>query len=127
MILPYDVKEDEQKKINYLNDYISERGYPFLDMNQYVDEIGLDYGMDFKDYGTHTNSSGAYKVTEFFENYLNSNYIKTGIFDADHRGDKKYSSWDKAYELWQKTYEEDLKQIEYNLENGIYYDLEAEE
>jgi hypothetical protein len=126
VITPYDVQEDEQKKINYISDIVTAAGYNFLDMDQYVDEIGLDYDVDFKDYGTHTNIVGAYKVTKFFEDYLKKNYVNEGIL-ADHRGDSKYKSWDNAYKLWLEAYETGSAEVIYNAENKIYYDLEEGE
>ena len=127
VVVPYDVKEDEQKKINYISDIITNAGYNFLDMNQHVDEIGIDYDVDFKDYGTHTNVVGAYKVTKWFEDYLQKNYVDTGILAADHRNDTKFNSWNKAYELWLSAYESGSQEVYYNAENGIYYELNNEE
>ena len=126
VITPYDVQEDEQKKINYISDIVTAAGYNFLDMDQYVDEIGLDYDVDFKDYGTHTNIVGAYKVTKFFEDYLKKNYVDKGVL-GDHRGDSKYKSWDNAYKLWLEAYETGSAEVIYNAENKIYYDLEEGE
>ena len=126
VITPYDVQEDEQKKINYISDIVTAAGYNFLDMDQYVDEIGLDYDVDFKDYGTHTNIVGAYKVTKFFEDYLKKNYVDKGVL-GDHRGDSKYKSWDEAYKLWLEAYETGSAEVIYNAENKIYYDLEEGE
>ncbi len=127
VVVPYDVLEDEQKKINYISDIITDNGYNFLDMNQYTDEIGIDYSMDFNDYGTHTNVLGSYKVTKWFEEYLQNNYVNTGIINnGDHRGDAAYSSWDDAYNLWLQAYEEGKEIIEYNAANEIYYELEEE-
>ncbi len=127
VIVPYDVKEDEQKKINYISDIIASNGYDFVDMNQYVDEIGIDYSMDFNDYGTHTNVLGSYKITKWFEEYLKTSYIDTGIISGeDHRNDADYSSWNDAYQLWLEAYEQGKEQIEYNAANEIYYQLDEE-
>ncbi len=124
VISPYVVKEDEQKKINYMSDIVAEYGYPFLDMNQHQDEIGLDYASDFKDYGTHTNVAGASKVTDYFEKYIKENYVSTGaLLQKDHRGDKTFASWDKAYEKWLEAYENGMKEILDNIANQNWYEL----
>ncbi len=125
VITPFTVDEDEQKKINYMSDIIEEHGYNFLDMNQYTDEIGLNFEEDFNDYGTHTNILGAEKVTEFFEQYLKDNYIdELGIMTTDHRLDSSYKSWDEAYKLYCDSISDWEATVRYNIENKIYYELE---
>ena len=128
VITPYTVKEDEQKKINYMSDIVESYGYNFLDMNRYIDEMNLDFSRDIKDYGTHTNVAGADKVSTFLEQYLIENYRDKGTaLTEDHRSDRKYKSWDKAYEKWKKDYEAGLETIAYNLDNGIYYEIVGED
>ena len=102
IITPYTVKtEEEQKKINYISNYITERGYKFLDMNQHRDEIGYDESTDSKDGGTHMNIVGADKVTMWFEEYLSENYVQTGILGKHDRiHGRNYNSWKKSYDLW---------------------------
>lgn len=127
VITPYTVKEEEQKKINYMAEIVESYGYNFLDMNQHTDEIGIVFEEDFRDYGTHTNVVGAMKVTDYFESYLKENYIDSlGILTTDHRGDSKYKSWDKAYKLYSDNYLSWEQTVKFNLENEIYYDLEGE-
>lgn len=127
VITPYSSTKEEQRRINYLSDLITSRGYDFLDMNQHIDEIGLDFQTDIRDYGTHVNVAGGEKVTRWFENYLKENYINPGVaLTVDHRGDKKYSSWDKAYRQWLSDYESGKEKIRYNIENKIYYEIEEE-
>lgn len=128
VILPYAVSADEQKKINYIRDYVTDRGYNFLDMNQHLDEMSFDESSDYKDDGTHTNIVGAEKATAYLEKYLDENYVKTGILGKkDRRQDKKCRSWDAAYKRWLTTYEEGKETVAYNLENGIYAEPPKEE
>ncbi len=128
VITPFSANEDEQKEFNYMADIIEKRGYTFLDMNRHLDEIGLDFATDIRDFGTHTNVLGAEKITTYFEKYLKENYVDTGIaFATDHRGDKKYKSWDEAYGRYLERKDQDIEKAKYNAENGIYYDLEAVE
>ncbi|WP_026650902.1 SGNH/GDSL hydrolase family protein [Butyrivibrio proteoclasticus] len=127
VITPYTVKEDEQKKINYMSDIVESYGYNFLDMNQHIDEIGLVFEEDFRDFGTHTNVVGAEKVTDYFEQYLKDNYVdKLGILTRDHRNDH-YKSWDEAYKLYCDNIDNWKSTVQYNLDNEIYYDLEGED
>lgn len=97
IVSPYDETAEEQQMFNYMADIIEEAGYPFLNMNDYYDEIGIVFEEDFADYGSHTNAVGAEKCTAFLERYLLEHYQFT-----DRRGDGRYSSWDEAYELWQE-------------------------
>ncbi len=128
VVTPYAVKDHEQRRFNYMSDIITSRGYNFLDMNRHIDEMDLDFSRDIRDYGTHTNVSGADKVSTYFEQYLIDNYREKGIaLTTDHRSDKKYQSWDKAYEKWKSGFESGLEAIDYNLDNSIYYELTGED
>ncbi len=124
VITPYTVSADEQKKTNYMSELITSRGYDFIDMNQHLQEIGFDGLVDFRDYGTHTNVDGAVKVTDWFENYIRNNLADA--FTEDHRGDKRYVSWDKAYRKWTDNLQDYRAQIKYNLDNEIYNQLDEE-
>jgi hypothetical protein len=128
VITPYSSTEEEQRRINYMSDLITSRGYDFVDMNQHIDEIGLDFQNDIRDYGTHTNVVGGEKVTRWFEEYLKENYIDAGLaLTKDHRGNSRYVSWDRAYEQWLGDFEEGRRQVQYNIDNGIFYEIETED
>lgn len=66
-----------------------EYGVPFLDMNQYDEEIGLT-SADFWTDNYHLNVQGARKCTTFLGDYLMEHYTL-----LDHRGDTDYASWDR--------------------------------
>ncbi len=66
-----------------------EYGVPFLDMNQYDEEIGLTSADFFTD-NWHLNVEGARKCTAFLGDYLMNHYTL-----LDHRGDVDYASWDR--------------------------------
>lgn len=66
-----------------------EYGVPFLDMNQYDEEIGLT-SADFWTDNYHLNVEGARKCTTFLGDYLMEHYTL-----LDHRGDTDYASWDR--------------------------------
>ena len=66
-------------------------GLEYVDLNEKIDEIGLDWSRDTFDAGYHMNYSGAVKVSDYYLKYLDG----TGLL-ADHRGDKAYKAWKKA-------------------------------
>ena len=128
IITPFTVNEEEQSKINYIRDYVTERGYNFLDMNQHLDEIGFDETADYKDGGTHTNIVGADKVTVWFEDYLSENYVNTGkLGKHDRRHGLKYNSWKKSYDLWMEELSRGEDKIRERIANGDYSTLQGDE
>lgn len=68
------MEEEKQKMYNYMEDIINGRGYEFLNMNDYYDEMGLDFAADFSDYGGHVNAVGAEKCSTFLGRYLVEHY-----------------------------------------------------
>ena len=126
IITPFTVSEEEQKKINYIGEYVTERGYKFLDMNKHLDEIGFDETTDYKDGGTHVNIVGADKVTVWFEDYLSENYVKTGkLGKHDRRHGRKYNSWKKSYDLWIQELSRSEDKIRERIESGDYWKSEG--
>ena len=116
------MEEEKQKMYNYMDDMISERGYEFLNMNDYYDEIGLDFAVDFSDYGGHVNAVGAEKCSAFLGGYLVEKY---GI--EDRRGEKGCGSWDAAYAQWQAEFEEAKRTIAKRIEEEDFADAPVEE
>lgn len=53
-------------------------GYPFINMFERIDEVGLNGDTDFSDAG-HLNTSGAQKVARFLSQYLKENYDLTDM------------------------------------------------
>ena len=45
----------------------------YLEMNEYLDQIGIDPEKDFAN-ANHLNISGANKATDFLANYLRQNF-----------------------------------------------------
>ncbi len=127
LISPYSATEEEQLEQNYMEDLITKRGFTFLNMNHHLDEIGLDFETDIRDYGTHTNVLGAEKITTYFESYLKETYIDTGIaLTTDHRGDSRYRSWDEAYDLYLQQLPSAQETALSNAASGIYYELDTD-
>ena len=87
---PWRIKKENQKKNRYFEALVEEYDFPFLDCNQYIEEIGLDFSKDFYNFN-HTNMLGAEKVTKFIGNYIQENYQ----FSVSH-SEEVIESWNKA-------------------------------
>ncbi len=89
---PWQATEEEQQMENYVKRIIEEAGFPYLDGNQHVKEIGLDYGTDFYN-DKHTNVVGAEKFTTWLGDYIAEHY------DISSEHPKKIvQSWEQASE-----------------------------
>lgn len=93
------------RKHNAVEELVDKYHFEFIDLN--LIDIGIDWTTDTKDAGGHLNYKGAKKASSYIGNYLES----TELF-VDHRGDKKYSSWQKAYDRYYKNHKELLDNIE---------------
>lgn len=89
-ISPFVTDSGFEANVNYLRNRVRQQGFELLDLNQYYDEIGLDFSTDYHD-SAHVNPIGAEKITVFLGQYLLDNY---GL--EDHRGDGAYADWDAA-------------------------------
>ena len=115
IVSPYGESTEEQQMYNYMEEITSSYGYPFLNMNNYYEEIGIVFEEDFADYGSHTNAVGAEKCTDFLKTYLQENYDF-----KDKRGDNVYGSWDESYLLWQQEIGPARETIRERIENEDY-------
>ncbi len=87
--------ETQQRRYNYMRQVIDEYdGIDFLNTNDFVEEIGLDFATDFYD-NTHANYLGTVRFTSYLADYLISEY---GI--PDRRGQEGYVHWQEDLELW---------------------------
>lgn len=87
--------ETQQKQYNYMRQVIEEYdGIEFLNTNDHLEEIGLDFSTDFYDV-THANYLGTVKFTSWLENYLIPQY---GL--EDRRGQEAYAHWQEDLDLW---------------------------
>ena len=121
IVSPYGESLEEQQMYNYMAEIVSSHGYPFLNMNNYYEEIGIVFEEDFADYGSHTNAIGAEKCTDFLKEYLQTHYEF-----ADKRGDAAYASWDESYQLWQQKAESAREKIRERIANEDYAVIEEE-
>ena len=89
---PFAIRENTQKVMNSISDYIEDNGYEFVDFNKYFDEIGIDFETDFRD-RNHVNYFGAKKFTDYLSRFLKEKYDP-----EDHRSDSRFASWNEDYE-----------------------------
>ena len=92
MVTPFYLSEDNCHTIQSVGRIIDERGYEFVDFNNYYEEMGIDFATDYADSG-HVNYNGAVKFTAFLANYIVDNYEL-----PDHRDDTAYNNWAKDVE-----------------------------
>lgn len=79
-----------------LDEYLKGKGYDYIDLNLYNDEIGLDYKIDFYN-SRHTNISGAQKVTTYLGTFIKDKYGLTSQLTDESKAD-----WDNAVKVWDK-------------------------
>ncbi len=118
IVSPYGESLEEQQMFNYMEEIAASYGYPFLNMNNHYEEIGIIFEEDFADYGSHTNAIGAEKCTDFLQKYLQENYSF-----PDKRGNGEYRSWDKAYGLWKSEMEAAGQTIRERIARGEYAEI----
>ncbi len=89
--------EYDMSRYNALNELISKRGYPVLDLTEKIDEMDINLSTDYYN-GHHTNIHGSIKFTYYLSEYLIKNY---GF--KDKRQEKAYSSWNDAYKRYAES------------------------
>lgn len=120
-VSPYKLAEGDAEKFAHIKEEVEAAGFAYLDMNQYLDEMQINFSEDFSDYGIHTNAVGARKCTLFLGKYLRDNYEL-----PNHREGELYDdrSWLEAYELWKSQYADAEKMIAERIENEDWTILE---
>lgn len=90
---PYPIREKVHMGTHTAGNIAAEYGVPmfnFPDMDRVV-----DYYIDCGDPGSHLNSSGVQKVTDFFGQYLTANYDL-----PDRRQDEAYAHWNDEWDAY---------------------------
>lgn len=80
---------------NTIQQYAESIGVTFLDLNEHITEIGINWDTDTRDKGIHLNAFGAQKTSIWLSDYLKQNYGLT-----DHRSDDSYSGWNTSYQKY---------------------------
>ena len=106
VVSPYLQTKTEKMNFNYIEKIIKSRNQDFLDANDYIKEMNLNYAYDFIDID-HVNIYGAEKYTEFLTKYLVNNYKL-----PDRRGEKLYDEdFNNLIPKWNQNVEETKKTI----------------
>lgn len=80
--IPYDVNQAERIVLAQIEQIAMEHDIPFIDMETIVEDSFIDWENDFMDHG-HTNHFGAVKISDFFGDYLTSNYDLEDRLECD--------------------------------------------
>jgi hypothetical protein len=113
IVMPQAVEKERIARQNTLVEMVRERGLDVLDVREHIDEIGLDFKVDYYN-ERHTNLHGSLKVTHFLSQYFIENYGFT-----DKRGAERYSNWTAAAEKYYKLIDKYLLPTDYKyLESG---------
>lgn len=86
--IPYQSSEQDQSILNGFSEYAKEKGYTYIDMLDYYDELNLAMS-DFND-PMHLNMYGGKKASKWLAGFLSDRYNL-----ADHRNDERYEAWEK--------------------------------
>lgn len=86
---------EAQKKVNYLGDYVRQRGYTFIDYCDCPQDYGFDFSSDMGD-SFHANIYGAIKFSHTLGEYLKSNVLDT----ASERSENVKENWQNAITVW---------------------------
>ncbi len=110
--------EETIQKFNLVNRLIEERGYPTLNLNDKVSEMGIHLTEDYYN-KQHTNIHGSIKFTRYLSEYLIENYQ----FE-DKRTEDTYTSWNTAWERYRQIIAPYV--LDFELESGMQaFDLKA--
>lgn len=122
LVSPMAMDEAFRMQFNYMEEIVTSYGYAYLDLNDYGEEIGIDFATDFYDGGSHTNARGSRKCSAFLGEYLARNYEL-----GDKRGSDGYQTWDEAYAYWQECQEKAETVISDKIASGEYDQTVTEE
>lgn len=115
IVSPYIIDKEEKANFNYISEIITNAGYDFIDSNDYIKQMKIDYDTDFYNYA-HVNIFGADKYTEFLSNYITDKYKL-----KDRRKDKNYSNWNNLLPNWHSEVEKCKKETQ-TIIDGEGYD-----
>lgn len=107
VVSPYSETYEQKQSFNFVERKVVEAGFDFIDTNEYYNEMGIDFAIDFYNLN-HVNIYGSEKYTEFLENYLVSNYSL-----PDRRLDERYKNkWNDLLNNWHGEVESTKEIIE---------------
>ena len=115
----YEEKLEQAKRVQWVKNYLTEKGYSYLDMNDYRKQIGFDSGTDYSMDYCHYHINSALKITEFLGEYLTENYSL-----PDHRSDVAYDLWKEQSLEWAEYKANCQQKRQEALENGQEWEEE---
>lgn len=107
----------ERGRNNAAKELIKQYGYECLDMDDYVDEIGIDPKMDYYN-PNHLNIYGQKKLTKYLGNILNEKYkLSDGRRDEKvaNRYNQEFVSYEKVYN-WVDERSKKGENVRYNFD-----------
>jgi len=115
--VPQATRSVHQGRMNVMEDMVTSRGYPCLDMLSGYEEVGIIPQRDFFN-RYHTNIRGSSKLTRYLADYLVEHYHFT-----DKRGQADYADWDREAEAYDKFV--DTWILPFEREKILWQDLPA--
>lgn len=96
VLAPYQMPADQAMKLNAVKEIAEEQGIEYLDMNNYIDEIGINLDTEMADWG-HALISGSEKNSIWLGRYLQEEY---GLINR--HGDSEYETWNIIYDAYEE-------------------------
>lgn len=93
-------KNYNMAKHNGLVKFAEKYGVDYIDLNEKVDELQINWKTDTADKGDHLNLNGAQKVTSYIGLYLKENHELT-----DYRQTELSEKWNKLVDVYKKDIE----------------------
>jgi len=91
-----------------IESYAKEKGVPYVNYLEEIEEIGLDFSQDTYDGGLHLNLSGAEKLTRYFGNWLKENYDLT-----DYRENEELAKiWSEKKDFYDEMKEDQYRELD---------------
>ncbi len=89
-------KDYSLRRVNVMEAFAREEGVPYVDLNRYVEDMGIDWSRDTSDRGDHLNVYGASKATVCLADRVLDQCTADGTGPAlpDHRGEPGYEDWE---------------------------------
>ncbi len=95
---------------NAVQAYAKQKKLKFVDLNLYLNKVGISFDYSYRDNGNHLNYLGAEAVTMWMGDYISNKYNL-----KNHKNEKVYSYWNDDYILLRKRVKLDmLSEKKYN-------------
>lgn len=93
LVTPYQAAYEHMCILKAVEDWAEKNDVDFLDMNNYVADIGIDLDTEMYDWG-HARMEGNVKNSGWLAKYLAENYNV-----SNHKGNSGYERWDDVYKF----------------------------